>query len=518
MSIRDWFRPKTIEKIIHVHDADRQARTVDYTPGKTKYGNIQYRQTGEADYDQLRENGRGVYNDSLIARGIVSRLIDNVINKGLTLESSPLWRQIPEVKDWDEERQQEWTSDIEDRFKLYATSKESDHRGRMTLNQLQRLAYKLFIVEGECFAIFRYLNSPDRTSTLAIQFLNNDQIQTPLGTAAEAAEARGGKIVDGIEYDASGKMLAIWTREDLEDWSKEPVRVPVWGPKEKRRFVVHFGNFEAAAGTRGFPELAAFVYELDRLTEFDIAELEATLASAIWMGVVETAAGSVGRANILEAGGGNKIDNDGNGPKEGVDLVEIGGKALLMNNLAPGQTFKGFQSNRPNSNFAAFEEVFESRMAGALGMPLSVYRLKFQASYSAARAEILFFWNAITRRRDDFVAGFLSPVYEAWLSEQIRSREIDAPGFNARKLARLAWLYGSWNGISRPVVDPVKEAKAVGMRIKMGHSTGEREAKAYNGSDFSENVRRLRIENEDLAWTAEPLEDDEEEDNETDNP
>ena len=61
--------------------------------------------------------------------------------------------------------------------------------------------------------------------------------------------------------------------------------------------------------------------------------------------------------------------------------------------------------------------------------------------------------------------------------------------------AKKAWLRCTWNGISRPVVDPAKEVKAVRERIELGHTTGEREAKAYNGSDYRENISRLTTEN-----------------------
>jgi len=41
--------------------------------------------------------------------------------------------------------------------------------------------------------------------------------------------------------------------------------------------------------------------------------------------------------------------------------------------------------------------------------------------------------------------------------------------------------------------------------LRLGHTTGEREAKAYNGSDYRDNVERLITENEMLAEANEPL-------------
>jgi lambda family phage portal protein len=505
--LSDLFRPRVqvIERTVRVHDDDYQRGGTSYGGGRTKYGNLNYREAGYTDYAQQRENARGVYHDSLIARGIVGRLVDNVINTGLTLESSPLWSLIPGAPADDEARYQ-WTEQVENRFHLYTGSKESDYHGRMTFSQIQRLLYTLRIMEGEYFCILRYLNSPRRMSPLAIQVLNNDQVVQPFDSETlKAAKDRGARIYEGIEYDASGQMIAVYVAEKAGDFlSRKPTRIPVYGPKSGRRFVIHDANFDAAAQHRGFPELSAFIYELDRLTEYDITELEATIAGAIWFATIETEKGSPASAPIKP--GVNLQDTtsvDSNlveGPRE----VRIRNRALMMQNLKAGQSMKGFQPNRPNPNFAAFEEVFENRISTSLGMPLSAYRQKFQSSYSAARAEILFFWNNIVRRRDDFVSGLLSPFYESWVGEEIRSGNIKADGWN-RPVERHAWMNCTWNGISRPVVDPVKEVNAVQTRQRLGHTTGEREAKAYNGSDFRENVKRLSTENQMIADANEPL-------------
>lgn len=499
MGIRDLFtKTVIIKERVHDSDDNRSSHSVSYR-GKTKYGNIQYSDRGFTDSAQDRENARGVYHDSLIARGLVGRLIDNVINTGLTLESSPLWSMIPDWKNKSDEEKYQWTENTENLFTLYAVSKEADIKGRLTFSQIQRLLYLLRVKEGEYFCILRYLNGSDRTSPLALQILNNDQIQQPYDAATiKAIKARRATIKDGIEYDTTGKMSAIYVRENLEDFTNKLTRIPTHGPKSGRRFIIHDANFETAEQYRGFPELAAFIYELDRLTEYDINELEAVVAGSMFFAAVETEKGASRQGPIVKPGGTATVNTD-NEVKEGIKEARFKNKALLIQNLAPGQKFVGFQPNRPNSNFEAFEEVFENRISGSLGMPLSVFRQKFQASYSAARAEILFFWNNIFKRRDDFRAGFLDPFYEAWFTEHINSGNIKAPGYKTLPIAKRAWLYGTWNGISRPVVDPVKEVKAVDARQKLGHTTGEREAKAYNGSDFRENVKRLTNENPLIA-------------------
>jgi hypothetical protein len=46
---------------------------------------------------------------------------------------------------------------------------------------------------------------------------------------------------------------------------------------------------------------------------------------------------------------------------------------------------------------------------------------------------------------------------------------------------------------------------AVEKRQRLGHTTGEREAKGYNGSDWERNIDRLMVENPKLADANEPL-------------
>jgi capsid protein len=330
---------------------------------------------------------------------------------------------------------------------------------------------------------------------LTLQIMNNDQIQQPYDSPTVAAiKARGAKVEEGIEYDATGHMVAIYVKEDIAKWDKPLKRIPFFGPRSGRRFVIYDANQETAEQFRGYPELAAMVYELDRLTEMSITEIENSIASALWFAAIETEVGGQKTNPIKPTGSSTTTVVDGmeDGPRE----VKIGKRALVMQNLGKGQKLKPVQPQHPNPNYEKFVEIHETMICSVVGIPLSAYRQKFQSSYSAARAEILFLWNNITRRRSDFAYGFLDPVFESWFSEEVAAGNINAPGFRNLPVARRAWLAGTWDGISRPVVDPVKEVNAVKTRLDLGHTTNDREAKTYNGSGFRENIKRLKTENE----------------------
>ena len=492
MGIFDIFKakPQAIlpkEHTIRPHIEIEQSRYGNrkYSWGKVKPGDV-------LSYEDIRNRSRAIYRDSTIAHGIVQRLVDNVINTGLTFESGPEWDLLPNGPTDDESRYS-WTQNIESFWNLYAKSKESDLEGRLTFQQLQRLIYRLLIVDGEVFAILRYLNSPMRTSPIAIQLVQPEQVVSPYGgSETQAISNRGGYVKDGIEFDSTGQRVAVWVQEEL---GKPPVRIPFYGPRSGRRFIIHLANIESAGQVRGFPELESLAYELSRLTEYDIAELEAVVASGTLMGAVESDKDALPNKGPKINPGVNFRTEQQNGPNPGIETVQIGEKAIVMNNLYPGYSMKLFQPTRPNPNYNAFVEAFEARIGGALGMPRSVLLQKFDGSYSAARGEIKFFWHTVDRRRDDFIAGFLDPFFECWFSENIRANEIEAEGYNFPRQKK-AWLMGTWDGISMPQIDPLKEVNAVKTRLELGHTTGEREAKNYNGSDIRSNLERLTTENE----------------------
>lgn len=467
----------------------------------SKFGRISYNQNFSfGDESARRETARKVHRESLTAKGMTRRFVDSVVNVGMSWESTPLWDMITDSPGTPEEKRK-WTVDIENRWKLYSNSKEADSEGVLTFQQLQRMIYKIGDIDGELFGIIRYMSDPTRISNVSLQIINNDQVTTPYDAINTAAiKARGGKVVDGVEFDRVGREVAIWVQEKL---GAKHTRIPYFGGSG-RRFVVHYKANPMPGESRGVPEFASLAYELSRLTEVEINEIEKMASASTWMGVVKTDKDAyVKKPDFLINSDNSETEESSYTP--GIDTVHVGDKALIMNNLEPGQEFQMFKSDYTNTNLEKLIELYETRVAASRGMSLSVYKMKFDSSYNASRSAILFTWNNILVRRDDLISGFLNPFLEAVITEWIKAGTVKAPGFMESKITRLAWLFGSWNGINRPSVDPVKDASGSKMRRAMGDETGERGAKAYNGSDWRENVEKLKAENELLAEANEPL-------------
>ena len=460
-----------------------------------KYRSQNYADVRTYDYPTMRRNARGVYRENLIAGGIVGRLDESVINSGLVWESSPAWRLLPDSPQTEDARAK-WTQDAEARWKLYASGTEADIEGSLTFAQLQSRAFRSLFVDGEVFGVLRYSPDRNRMSPLSVQHINPEQVANPSSAdeIKRISDARG-SVRHGIEHDRVGRIVAAHVRSPE---TGETVRIPVRDRKSGKRFLIHARNYEVPGEARGIPELSFVSHELGKLTTYTVAELEGVLTQSAIVAMLQadvkaqpSSARSFLRADMDAPGSDGKP-----GPSiEKTDLNEFG---LVLDRLPPGYEFKGFSPTRPNHNFGAFMETFETEVCARLSIPRSVYAQKFQGSYSAARAEILFFWNSVLRRRADFVSGYIAPIHAAWMSECVRAGQVLAPGWGD-PVQRNAWLAGSWDGISRPVVDPMKETKAVRERLEMGHTTGDREAKIYNGSDFHGNCDRLKEENELLS-------------------
>jgi capsid protein len=97
----------------------------------------------------------------------------------------------------------------------------------------------------------------------------------------------------------------------------------------------------------------------------------------------------------------------------------------------------------------------------------------------------------------------LSPIYEAFLSEEIAASRVAARGWTDPRI-RAAWLYAQWTGEREPDIDPLKTLQAMKLGLELNATTFENLAMAYNGSSASSNMEKLREECEKyqaMPWT-----------------
>lgn len=470
--------------------------------GGSKFkGALNYPSAWGLDNTELRDRSRAAYWDSTQARAMLGRLVDNVIGTGLSLEASPLWQLIGGALTEDERHG--LAREIELRFALWASSHEPDASGRMSLYELQGYEFLNRLRDGETVMVFRYSGDSKRMSPLSIQFLLPEQISTPYDRITQdAAKSAGRRIIDGIEIDASAQELAAHVQEEV---SGKFTRIPAFGPSG-RRFLVHPIVADTLGAVRGTPILAPMIHELQKITDGTVAELEAMVLNAVmavWVKPGPDAPASRALAGIQGRGNAPASQSSTNTETKQAEFDKPG---LIIQSLKAGEEVVSFDSKRPNVNFAEFVRQITKHLSASIGVPIEVLEESFNANYSASRASLLLFWNTVERHREQTASQFLNLVYEAWFAEEVKAGRIQAPGFDgASPVIRRAWLNCQWIGDSQPSIDPQKEANADDLRIAQGATTRERVAVQYNGSDYQDNVRRLKRENAELAEANAPM-------------
>jgi len=460
-------------------------------------GALGYAGSWAMDYLTLRRRSRIAYWDSAQGRALLDRLLQNVVGDGLSLQATPSWSIVAPAMT--EEARRTWTRDVETRFHLWAISKELDASGRMNAYELQRFAFLNVLRDGEILNILRASSDRSRMNPLELQFLRPEQMVNP-GTAAliKAAADRGNTITDGIEFDATGRPVAYYIRDELKGTD---TRIPRTGPKSGRLFFNHVGVWDSVGQTRGIPVLAPIVHELQKLTDYGLAEIEAAVVNALVAAYIKpspTAQASRALSGVVERGTSAAQTDAGDTRNEPPSAAWISNPGLIIQTLKAGEDLASFDVKRPNVHFEAFIKAIKSMLSSSLGIPVEVLDMSFNANYSASRASLILFWNTVVHWRSFLASNFLNPIYRQWLAGEIAAGRITAPGWEESPVMTAAWLNCDWIGIPQPSIDPKAEAEADDLRIAQGSTTRERVASEYNGSSFSENVERLAIENAEI--------------------
>lgn len=471
----------------------------------------------ELDHDTLRDRSRAAHWDSPQARGLLQRLADNVIGTGLELACTPVRELIGSMM-----TDEEWrtlTREIELRFYLWASSIEPDAAERRTLAELQKFVFLNEIRDGDIPIILRYSGDASRVSPLNIQILDGSQLHSVYDAPTiAAAKSRGNILRDGLEITPAGALVAIY----VEDDEYKVTRIPVRGTE--RRFVILPAIIDMPGQVRGIGILAPILHELQKITDYKVAELQAALVNAIIAAYVTTEIGGVPKRPLSDTtvpslrGSGSSVASVPASTPE----VNFDRPGIFVQNLGVGQDLKSFDTKRPNVNFASFENAVVKSLSAALSQPVEVLDMSFRQNYSASRAALILFWQVVEGWRVHAGSQFLAPVYEAWLREEVnagRLPQLRANGFGVDPVRTRSWLAHEWIGQSMPSIDPVKDAQADDMRLAQGATTHERVALEYNRSDFYENAARQARERELLPKAPAPqaAPDDEQDDDKTDN-
>ena len=456
----------------------------------------------DIDYNNgtLRQRARMLYMAAPIATSAIRTNRTNVVGCGLQLKA----RIDREYLGLSQEEADRWEKDVEREWTIWANRKDAcDAIGVNDFNGLQQLAISSWLLSGDVFAVIkRRKAAPLSPYTLRIHLVEADRVATPTagtsvpGSTTGVNKENGNKIYDGVEVDATGRIVAYHFRSTYPgelpltaptDW----VRVPAYGAQSGLPNVLHVMDTERPDQYRGVTYLAQVIEPLLQMRRYTEGELTAAIVESFFTAFVTTnAPASENPYNEVGGEGMSEVSRDPNEYEMGPGQINF---------MEPGESVTFGDPKRPASGFSAFVRAMCEQIGGALEVPADLLLKAFGDSYSASRAGLLEAWKAFKMRRQWFADDFCRPVYELWLSEAVALGRISAPGFFTDPAVRQAWLRSEWIGPSQGQLDPEKEIAAETMAVAEGFSTREQSTVRLNGGQWDANVDQLQRENERLA-------------------
>ncbi len=433
---------------------------------------------------------------------MVGRLAEVVVGAGLSLRPQPVWDIIDPAKRISAEARNAWTRNVEQRYRLWSRSYAPEYNTRRNLPQLSRAAFDYLLQDGEYFALLRYANTA-RANPLTIQLIPPENIQ------GGHATTEGGECVNGIEYDSYGQAIAYWI---LDDKTGQSTRVARFGAKSGRVMMIHNYLSTNEKQRRGVPYLASCLQELVKLGHYEDLEIQAAVVNALFAVWFEPPTDMDGEPVL--GGGARKatadkatLATDSTDTDEYVvqaNKLDFERGGIILDALPAGTKPTSFDTKRPNSGFDNFFHAVSRNLAASKGQPISAVELNFNQSYSGARGELLMFWMAVERFRQNHGFDFEDDVYQMWFLGEVDRGRIDAPLVYQGRDYLLAYTNALWIGNRLPNMDPKNLVEANILEHKMGYKTGDMITAETNGSDYHDNLQRIKGEFDQLAELSPP--------------
>lgn len=457
-------------------------------------------------HHEMRLNARNAYHDTLQARAIIDRYADVVVDSGIKIAPTP----DADLLGISVDQAEEWADRIGRRFDLYMSSKKCHAAENMTGYQAQRL-YEIFQHrDNDIFVRFYYRDEPTLLSPLQFDFVDPCQLRNDGYTTTSGFNDNG--YDDGIKRDEFGKEISyqIWVKKSNSQNNSQykSVEIPAIG-ESGRVHMLHGFSSEYAGQGRGYSKIGHALQELENLTDFTLATIKKAINQANITMFVEPSDEEDAENPFEGVTNFNPSDQFGSNPTPSSDAVNVSTENLNsvefcpipeadlrapgstgVFNLQKGSKIKPFENSAPGDTFDKFVDSFTAYLAASANIPIEVVLMRFSSNYSASRGALILFWRIAWIWRNEMDADWLTPLYSAWLSEEIAAGREQALGWSDPNL-KAAWLSHDLIASPIPNIDDVKSAKANKLNLEMNATDFDRVARDTNGSNGKANRAKL---------------------------
>lgn len=427
---------------------------------------------------ELVSKSRILYTKVPLARAIINTLTRGVIGSGLHLN----------------------TEDI--LFETLSSTYAMDALHKQDIYQLQQLAFDTMLLSGECWLI-RQKNDKDIYSSWYLA--EPDHVFNPPFISASNDGCyyyKNHLLIDGIEYSANGKPLAIhYCRNPyspIVSSKKAWDRIFLYD-KEGLPNVLHIYLPDRPEYPRGLPILAPLIETLYGLYAYSEAQIQ--------MGILQSCQALVVKTNT------NKTLNPfapmtqkdldapliAEKPAEETPTKEftitppnnrdINGFINKVNYVVPGQTvhlapdeeLECVTPQGPTSSLVEYYNLVLEQCASAVGIPKACLSGVFDSSFSSSKASLAQYNYTISKYRKMFIEQCLKPIYRVYLVEAKEMSLTDA----YRDSMKSEWL-----SIDPPlVVDEVRTMNLYKQAYELGLVTRDEIAQTMFAHKAHEDTR-----------------------------
>lgn len=411
----------------------------------------------------LRNRSRDLNRNDPVACGTTDTMAVNIVGQGLNPQS----KIRSEVTGLDQDTVSQLQNQAENVWASW--SPYADSANKLNFDEIQFLAIRKIIEDGEVFALPIWADEMWRPMARAIELLEADRCQS-----SESG------FTQGIRLGSRGQPLEYsFCTADSRPFSETYRRIQS-RDGSGRINVLHVFPTKRIGQLRGIPLFAPAMSYFKHLADYLEAEVVSARVAAC-LSIFVTSSDPFGMAGMNQTA----VQTTG----ERIQGVEPG----MVQYLGTGESINVVDPKRPGDAFAPFVEGVLRLIGVSLGLPYELVLKDFsKTNYSSARAALLEGRRQFLNWRSWFSKRFCQPIWELVLEEAFLRGQFDAPDFYRWKseYTRAQWIGGAWGW-----VDPVKEVEASRLAIDYGLSTLADEC-AGQARDWEEVLEQRRREQE----------------------
>lgn len=401
---------------------------------------------------RLRQRARELRENSWIAARYEALARQNILGpEGVTLAA---YVPRPRGKNEDASRQ------IEDAWYEWAASVTAD--GRSLLSALETVVNS-WKIEGEALVRLRLLGDG-----LGIEVLDVDLLDQSHSLTLQ----NGGRVEQGVEMDASGRVVAYHIWDGAEDSYGRRMRERVSAEQ-----IFYTGHRTRPQQVRGITPLAPvmlLIQHLERLEEAVVILNRVTASKMYTLEAEEWA------TPLLDE------NKDQIQPEETEEIAP--GNSWIT---PYGWRTKMLDPGQPTAQHDALIKQGLHQIAGGLNVSyMSLSGDLSSASYSSGRIGLFGEREGWTMDQQQLIADILRPLFNAWLRWSVMSRRLTLPDgvLVADVVAQSEWFGRKW-----PMLEPLKDAEAIEKLIALRMTSRTRELNKL-GISFTKVIDELAAE------------------------